>query len=52
MTVKEVIEKLQKLPDKKMEILLDCPHCGHSQQLSGLDEVVVARGNERNGESL
>ena len=47
MTVQQAIEQLKKLTDKKMEILLDCPHCGESQQLAAFEEVVIMRGKQK-----
>ena len=46
MTVAQLIERLKRMPDKDMMILLDCPHCGKSAQLWRLSEVVVAEGRE------
>ena len=47
MTVSEAIEQLKKLPDKEIEILLDCTRCGNSQQLASFDEILVMRGKEK-----
>jgi hypothetical protein len=41
MTVQEAIEWLQKLPDKQIVMLVDCPYCGRGNQLSRIDEAVV-----------
>ena len=46
MTVAALLKVLEKMPDKDMMILLDCPHCGKSAQLWRLSEVVVAEGKE------
>ena len=42
MNVKEVIALLSKMPDKNVEILLDCPWCGKSDGIGSLQEVVLA----------
>lgn len=41
MTVKEAIETLSKMPDHALAIMLDCSHCGHAQELTYMDEIVV-----------
>ena len=46
MTVKEAILLLEKMPDKTMEILVDCPQCGRGRQLAAIDECVVLRSEE------
>jgi hypothetical protein len=43
MNVAEAIEILSKLEDKKMELLVDCPHCGRGAQLAAIEECVVLR---------
>ena len=46
MTVAEAIAALQKMPDKSLEIYIelyvDCPHCGHSNEFRKLVQVVLA----------
>lgn len=44
MTVKQVIEWLSKLPDKSIFIMVDCPNCGHGQQLAAMCEAVIMQG--------
>jgi hypothetical protein len=44
MTVRDVIEVLQRVPNKDIKVLLDCPYCGRGQQIRGLTEVVVIGG--------
>jgi hypothetical protein len=36
MTVKEVIEMLQTIDNKEMRIVIDCPRCGHAQEVAYL----------------
>lgn len=49
MTVEEAIAQLQKLPDKqrKLALMLDCPHCGHAQEMATITETVVLGAAER-----
>lgn len=46
MTVKEAIEWLSKLPDKELEMMIDCPHCGRGNQLASISEAVILRSEE------
>jgi hypothetical protein len=41
--VKEAIEALSKMPDKELQMMIDCPHCGQGNQLAKIDEVVVLK---------
>jgi len=43
MKVSDAIAILQALPDKEMELLVDCPHCGRGAQLAKIEECVVLR---------
>lgn len=49
MTVEEAIKQLQSLPEqqRKLALMLDCPHCGHAQELAVISEMVVLRGKEQ-----
>ncbi len=46
MTVQQAIEWLQKLPDKQIEMMVDCPHCGRGNQLAKIEEAVILRGEQ------
>lgn len=46
MTVKEAIKWLEKLPDKELELLIDCPFCGKGCQLAKMSEAVILRSEE------
>lgn len=50
MTVKEAIAYLQKLPDKEMAMMVDCPNCGKGHQLERIIEVVLLKSKETEGE--
>ena len=41
MKVSEAIAFLAKLPDKDLELLIDCPNCGQGNQLAHIFEAVV-----------
>lgn len=41
MTVEQAIKLLQKIPDKKLKLLIDCPYCGKGNQLVTIDDCVV-----------
>ena len=45
MTVKEAISFLNELPDKDIEMLIDCPYCGRGNQLARVEEAVILRSN-------
>lgn len=49
MTVDEAIKLLMAFPDKQMEMLIDCPHCGRGNQLARIDEAVILRGDGDGG---
>lgn len=44
MTVEQAIEALQKVPDKQVMIMVDCPHCGRGSQLAEAFEAVAICG--------
>lgn len=46
MTVKQAIEWLQKLPDKEMMLMVDCPNCGRGAQLDKIFEAVILSSKE------
>jgi len=47
MTVAQVIEFLSKIKDKNTAMMIDCPFCGHGNQLCRIDEVVLLKtGNK------
>lgn len=46
MTVHEAIEWLQKLPDKDIMLMVDCPHCGRGAQLDRIAEAVILHSKE------
>jgi hypothetical protein len=46
LTVREVIEILSKIEDKEVVMMVDCPHCGRGNQLAGVAECVLLRGEE------
>ena len=41
MKVSDAIAFLSKLPDKDIELLIDCPNCGQGNQLAHMFEAVV-----------
>ena len=43
MTVREAIEWLEKLPDKEMMLMVDCPHCNRGYELAKISEVVILK---------
>jgi glycosylphosphatidylinositol transamidase (GPIT) subunit GPI8 len=47
-TVDELIDRLRNLPQRSNEVrmMIDCPHCGRSSELTTLDEVVVIGSKE------
>jgi hypothetical protein len=47
MTVKQAIKLLSKMPDKTIEILIDCPHCGRGCQLAKVGEYVVMESKKQ-----
>ena len=47
LTVKQAIKMLQKLPDKELKLLIDCPFCGKGSQIAAIDECVVLSGPEQ-----
>lgn len=47
MTVKELIDILQRLPDKKVKLVIDCPHCGAANQIKNVTEVVTLGSAEQ-----
>jgi len=48
-TVQEAIEALQKMPNKEIAMLVDCPYCGRGHQLEMIKEAVILQS--RPGES-
>jgi hypothetical protein len=46
LTVSQAIEWLQKLPDKTIMLMVDCPHCGRGAQLETIVEAVVLKSVE------
>lgn len=46
MTVKQAIEILQKISDKELKLMLDCPYCGKGNQLESIAECVVLAGKD------
>lgn len=34
MTVQEVIDRLQKIEDKTLPVVIDCNHCGQSMEMA------------------
>lgn len=48
MTVKEAIEILSKLDDKKMELMVDCPNCGQGSLIAEIAEMVVLKSVKAN----
>ena len=47
MTVREAIAWLSKLPDKEIDMMIDCPYCGRGNQLARIDEAVILRGESQ-----
>lgn len=43
MTVKQAIAFLSKLPDKSIELMIDCPYCGKGNQLAKIEEAVILK---------
>ncbi len=41
MTVKEAIEMLTNIDNKDMRLMIDCPHCGHANEMRTISELVV-----------
>lgn len=54
MTVEQAIKQLQALSDsqQKLALMLDCPHCGHAQELARITEMVVLSAPQRAEEAL
>jgi len=54
MTVKEVVEILNKVVDQEMPIYFDCPNCGKCNELYLIGHAVVAhtRGVQRTESKL
>jgi predicted RNA-binding Zn-ribbon protein involved in translation (DUF1610 family) len=48
--VEQAIAMLQKMPNKELTIMLDCPKCGHAQELTRCDEIVVLGTDETDHE--
>lgn len=46
MTVKEMTELLNKIPDKSLKVVFDCKHCGHPLELVEVDQCVVISARE------
>jgi hypothetical protein len=46
MTVKELIHLLANIPDQDLRMMIDCPHCGKSQEMKRLFRVVLVSGDE------
>jgi hypothetical protein len=40
-TVKEAIKLLERMPDKEVAVLVDCPYCGKGSQLEKIDQCVL-----------
>ena len=51
MTVKQGIKLLEAMPDKEMELMIDCPYCGKGNQLEAIFECVVLAGERPDDES-
>ncbi len=43
LTVKEVIELLEAMPDKEIVLMVDCPFCGKGSQIASVAECVILR---------
>lgn len=46
MNVKELIDILQRIPDKEVKLVIDCPHCGAANEIKKVTEVVTIGGRE------
>lgn len=49
MTVRQAIELLKKIGDKDMALMIDCPFCGHGNQLDFITECVVLQSRPSKG---